>query len=298
MLGFYTIHLKGMLRLNNKVKKYMCALLTGIICTNITACGNAVNNTYNTLETEITADAIITPSIDCYKDNDFAVPDGFDRVRDDVEYGTYQEGLFYYSSAIDAKKEFTIILPAGYSTSEQYPVIYALHGFGLFKGECTGCEQRASYDRFADDLEKDLMPYIEANYSVKKGRDNTAIIGMSQGGTEALAIGFLMQDKIGYIGSLAPCPGVIPTEFYKGSYWNVPILEDFIIDNEETAPHYILLTVGSLDPWDIPCTQYYDQVMTQKGIEHQYYMLDGGDHTYETWAHSLYNFARRIFPNK
>ena len=38
-----------------------------------------------------------------------------------------------------------------------------------------------------------------------------------------------MQDKIGYISSLAPCPGVIPTQFNAGSFWNKSILEDFEI---------------------------------------------------------------------
>ena len=66
----------------------------------------------------------------------------------------------------------------------------------------TGEQSRTAYDNFVNDLQNDLMPFIERTYSVKTGRENTGIIGTSQGGTECLAIGFIMQDKIGYIALL------------------------------------------------------------------------------------------------
>lgn len=264
-------------------------------------------------------------------DQNFQVPDGYDTERAGVKYGYYMEHISYYSSTIQQDKEFAVLLPPGYIETQQYPVIYALHGFGgnqeewqfirtiygnmiadgLAKPaivvmpnmwtdqrtyeECDGYEQRAAYDNFQNDLANDLMPYVASRFPVKTGRENTAIIGLSQGGTESLGIGFLLQDRIGYIASLAPCPGVIPTEYYKDTFWNVPMMDDFVIQNSDTAPYYILLTVGSQDPWDIECTQYYDQVMTSKGINHAYDMIDGGNHDYSTWAPSFYNFAKRIF---
>lgn len=268
----------------------------------------------------------------CYADSDYNVPTDFDAKRTDVVYGTVQSHLTYDSQVAGKAKEYSIILPPNYSDTEKYPVIYALHGFGGQPGdwefantiysnmvadglaapalfvipemwtdsksfaESNEYEQRASYDRIAEDMKVSLMPYIESHYPVLTGKDHTGIIGLSQGETESLATGFLLQDRIGFIASLAPCPGVIPTEYYKDTFWNIPIMDDFTINTPDTMPHYILLTVGSEDPWDIECTQYYDQVMTQESIPHQYYMLDGGDHDYMTWAHSLYNFVRRSFP--
>ena len=35
----------------------------------------------------------------------------------------------------------------------------------------------SQYDNFIEELENDLMPAIESSYSVKTGRDNTAIAG-------------------------------------------------------------------------------------------------------------------------
>lgn len=37
----------------------------------------------------------------------------------------------------------------------------------------------SQYDNFIDELENDLMPAIESRYSIKTGRDNTAIAGYS-----------------------------------------------------------------------------------------------------------------------
>ena len=41
-------------------------------------------------------------------------------------------------------------------------------------------ELRYSYDKAVDDVAVDLMPFIEKNYPVKTGRENTAVVGMSE----------------------------------------------------------------------------------------------------------------------
>lgn len=57
---------------------------------------------------------------------------------------------------------------------------------------CTGMdfENNMAYDNFINDLTTDLMPFIEENFSVAKGRENTAVTGFSMGGRESLYIGF------------------------------------------------------------------------------------------------------------
>lgn len=301
----------------------------------LTACNQSVGTDTATADSTVqnTSSAVSEQKFDPYADENYDTPDGYDEKRDDVKYGKFVDNLTYHSAVIDRDKKFAVLFPPDYdeNSGQKYPVIYALHGFGGNRrrwsyistiygnmiddkiatptiivmpdmwtdtreyDDCTGEEQRASYDRFRDDLEQSLMPYVEENYPVLTGRKNTAIIGLSQGGTESLAIGFLMQDKFGYIASLAPATGAIPTEYFKGTYWNTPIMDDFVIDSYETMPYYILLTVGSLDPWDIDCTIYYGNVMTKNNIPHQYYMLDGAKHDNSMWSPSFYNFARRIF---
>jgi enterochelin esterase-like enzyme len=156
-------------------------------------------------------------------------------------------------------------------------------------------EMRLCYDKVIYDIRDDLMPFIESKYPVKTGRENTAVAGVSQGGTESLATGFVNQDKIGYIGSFAPCPGVIPTEFYKDTYWNWPVLDDFTITDEANTPKYIYLSVGDEDPWDIDATLYYGEVMTNNSIANQTDFVEGYAHDYKFWRLCYYNFLKKIF---
>lgn len=156
-------------------------------------------------------------------------------------------------------------------------------------------ELRYIYDKAIDDVAKDLMPFIENNYSVKTGRENTAVAGMSEGGAKSLCTGFKWLDKFGYIASFAPVPGVIPTEFYKGTYWNTPYLEEFPQPTDENTPFYLYLAVGSEDPWNIDCTLYYKQVFEEMGIKNQTDYVDGYEHNHIFWRQCFYNFLSKIF---
>ena len=226
------------------------------------------------------------------------VPEDLLEWHDDVDYGTIDEDVEYYSATAGDNKYCNVLLPAGYDESQEYPVLYMIHGWGgsydshvydgsdlqiLYgnmlsegltvpmiivgvdmytdpladKDSKSEEEMRLSYDKTVDDIGLDLMPFIEENYSVKTGRLNTAVTGVSQGATTSLATGFKWQSKIAYIASLAPDPGVIPTPYYAGTYWNWPIFDDFTIESPETMPRYIYLTVGTEDPWNVDVTAYY-----------------------------------------
>lgn len=54
-------------------------------------------------------------------------------------------------------------------------------------------------DLFGNDLNNDLMPYIEANYRTINDRDHRAIGGFSRGGNQALANGLIHLDKFSYL---------------------------------------------------------------------------------------------------
>ena len=267
------------------------------------------------------------------------VPAEFQEWHDDIDYGTVETDVEYYSNTAGDYKYCNVLLPAGYDESQEYPVLYMFHGFGgrydshvhegsilqtlygkmlhdglavpmiivgadMYTGplaEKDGMsdeEIRPYYDKGIDDLVQDLMPFIESRYSVKEGRQYTAVTGVSQGGTDALAAGFKWQAKIGYIGSFAPCTGVIPTPYYRGTFWNTPILDDFVIESPETMPIYIYQMVGSEDPWCIDSTLYYGKVMDQKGIPNQTDLVEGYDHDNDLWRLGHYNFMQKIFLNQ
>ncbi len=50
-------------------------------------------------------------------------------------------------------------------------------------------ESSRAYDAVREDLENSIMPFMEENYPIKTGRENTAITGFSMGGREALYVG-------------------------------------------------------------------------------------------------------------
>lgn len=99
----------------------------------------------------------------------------------------------------DAKKMVIVTTAMYTSATSDNP------GMGGFNAEVM-----AAYDAFLEDLTGSLMPYIEENYSVLTGRDNTAITGFSMGGREALYIGISRPDLFGYIGGACPAPGIVP----------------------------------------------------------------------------------------
>ncbi len=149
-------------------------------------------------------------------------------------------------------------------------------------------EHFKAFDNFINELKNDLMPYIEANYSVAKGRENTAIAGLSMGGRESLYIGLTMPDVFGYVGAFCPAPGVLPYDVEAGL---------FTTDNFKLPEGYeslIMIVAGSNDTVVGKWPETYHQTLTNNGTEHIYYVTGGG-HDFTVWKHGLYNFAKRIF---
>lgn len=156
-------------------------------------------------------------------------------------------------------------------------------------------ELRFIYDKAIKETGVDLMPFIEKNYPVKTGRENTAIAGMSEGGAKSLCTGFEWLDKFEYIGAFAPDTGVIPTEYYKGTFWNVPYMEEFPQPTEENMPYYLYMAVGSEDPWNIDCTLYYRDVLNEMGVKNQTDLVNGYGHDSDFWGQCFYNYLSKIF---
>ncbi|MDO5558087.1 MAG: endo-1,4-beta-xylanase [Oscillospiraceae bacterium] len=240
-----------------------------------------------------------------------------------VAYGTVKSGS-YYSTTCKRNKPYNILLPANYSTSKKYPVLYVMHGYYenqdrmIIKGngtmytrqiignaiadgsaedmivvfpyiyssatqaDCSGMDDanNAAYDNFINDLTKDLMPHIEKTYSVKTGRENTAITGFSMGGRESLLIGMQRPDLFGYVGAICPAPGV------TGSFkWN----------SEEEAPSLVLITAGSNDTVVYSNPETYHNNFTKNGVPHIYHYVNGGYHGDNSIHAHLYNFVRAVF---
>ncbi len=265
-------------------------------------------------------------------DTQYTTPDDFSQMRDDKNYGESQV-VSYYSSTVGRYRNANVILPYNYDSSKSYPVLYLLHGMGgnYMAWEAFGCkytvqnavedygrsdmiivcptvftsvsgeaedgysfsELTEQYDNCLEDIVNDLMPYINENFSTKTGRDYTAIAGFSLGGREALYVGYSHPELFGYIGAFSPVQGVIPSPSSTGI--SLPsLLDDLSVDASIGQPYLNLLVVGYDDPFCLFAAEFYDSYMTEHGIDHIFYEMEGA-HDANVWSSGLYNFARRIF---
>lgn len=148
---------------------------------------------------------------------------------------------------------------------------------------CTGMDEtnNQGYDNFINDLTKDLMPWLESNYSIKTGKDNTAITGFSMGGREALLIGMKRPDLFGYVGAICPAPGV------SGSFnWS-----------SDNSPYFLMITGGSNDTVVYDNPKNYHSNFEKNGVPHVWHYVNGGYHGDNCIRAHLYNFFRIAFQN-
>ena len=137
------------------------------------------------------------------------------------------------------------------------------------------------YDNFVDDIVDSLMPWVEQNYSVATGRENTAVTGFSMGGRESLQIGMKHGDKFGYVGAICPAPGA------SGAFkWS----------NPDETPSLVFITGGTQDDvvrLDTP--QGYHDNFDKNGVPHIWHVVNGGHHGDDSILAHIYNFVRAVF---
>ena len=222
-----------------------------------------------------------------------------------VTYGSVQK-VSYYSSTCQRQRNFNILLPANYSESKQYPVLYAMHGYwqtedtlidesdesmrlrqiignAIASGEAKDANN-AAYDNFINELTNDLMPYIESHYFVKTGKDNTAIMGFSMGGRESRHISMKRPDLFGYVGAVCPAPGVSPGLIAKSDF-----------QYTDKSPYLLFLTAGSNDTVVYSTPSGYNDILNSNGVPHIWHYVKGGYHGGNCIRAHMYNFVRAIF---
>jgi enterochelin esterase-like enzyme len=247
-------------------------------------------------------------------------PQGFDVKNNNIPHGTLSAALSYPTTKYNQMK-VKIYTPPGYSTSKKYPVLYLHHGIGGNESAWTSsspgqAEGNADYvmdylysknlavpmivvmpdgnvrsisDAFAafgafEDVElKDLIPWVEKNYSVDTSADMRAIAGLSMGGGQTFNFGFCHTDVYHYIAPFSAAPDTkAPTETIK----------DINLVNQRIKLIYI--SYGSTDGL-MNFGQQYHTFLDQKGVFHFWQIEQGLGHERIVWNRSLYNTAVRLF---
>jgi enterochelin esterase-like enzyme len=140
----------------------------------------------------------------------------------------------YWSTTLGAKRRAHVYTPPGYMRSAaRYPVLYLVHGAGDSDDSWTSVGH-ANYildnliaagkakpmiivmpfghtpdrpgadlltnDDFGNDLAKDLIPYVEANWRTLPSAANRAMAGLSMGGAHTLRFGLTHPERYDYVG--------------------------------------------------------------------------------------------------
>jgi enterochelin esterase-like enzyme len=249
-----------------------------------------------------------------------APPDGFNKKRDEIPHGKI-ETVEYDSKTVGNNRKTLIYTPPGYSKDMKYPVLYLLHGIGGTEREWqrgaapenildnliadkkiaplivvmpNGRAQpndRAEGDvfrsapafaKFEADLLKDVIPFVEANYSVKADRENRALAGLSMGGGQSLNFGLGNLDTFAWIGGFSSAPNTKPA--------------DQLMPNPDEVKGKIKLLWISCGDKDglMNITQRVHAYLKEKNVPHTYH-IEPGEHNFDVWRNDLYWFAQQIF---
>src|SRR6266853_97115 len=173
---------------------------------------------------------------------------------------------FYKSGVVGDDRDYFVYTPPGYNprAKKTYPVLYLLHGF-------------------RDALLTEVIPRIEAEYSVSKDRNSRAVAGLSMGGSESLLTGLNTLDKFAWVGAFSS--GGISEDFDK----------EFPALNAKSGEQLHLLWIAcGTDDRLIDINRKVRAWLTSKNIKHVDIETPGA-HTWMVWRRNLTEFTSLLF---
>jgi enterochelin esterase-like enzyme len=247
-------------------------------------------------------------------------PSGFAVRREGIPTGKV-ETVEYDSKTVGVKRKMLIYTPPGYVPDRKYPVLYLLHGIGDDESHWVGkgsanvildnlyaekrlvpmivvmpngrareqdraggdfAGQAPAFERFEDDLLKDVIPFVEARYAVDADRKSRALAGLSMGGGQSLNIGLKHLGTFAWVGGFSSAPNtrraaeLIPDPALAGRQlkllWVSCGEKDFIVNVSQTFH-------GALEEMKMPHVWHFE----------------AGGHTWDVWKSDLYFFSQRLF---
>ncbi|MBS0203137.1 MAG: esterase [Planctomycetes bacterium] len=240
--------------------------------------------------------------------------------RDEIPHGQL-EMVEYESKTVGTTRKMNVYTPPGYSSDTKYPALYLLHGIGgdetewqrygkpemLFdnliadkkavpmivvmpngraqKDDRAGgnvFQSAPAFAVFERDLLDDVIPAIEARYSVQADREHRALAGLSMGGGQSLNFGLGHLDTFAWIGGFSSAP-------------NTKAPEELISDPKKAKEQLKLLwlSCGNKDGL-IRISQRTQRYLDEKQIPHVW-NVDAHGHDPTHWRNNLYHFAQLIF---
>lgn len=240
--------------------------------------------------------------------------------RPDVPHGKL-EMISYDSKTVGTQRKMQVYTPPGYSPNKKYPVLYLLHGIGGDETEWehlatpsllldnllaqkkavpmiivmpNGRAQKndraegnvyaaaPAFAAFEQDLLQDVIPTIEARYSVRADRKDRGLAGLSMGGGQSLNFGLAHLDTFAWVGAFSSAPNTEPPA-------------QLVPDPAAARKNLKLLWVsgGSQDGL-LRISQGVHGYLKEKDVPHVW-NVDGHAHDATEWRNNLYYFLQRLF---
>ena len=136
----------------------------------------------------------------------------------------------------------------------------------------------------------ELMPFIEKQYRVAGGLENTGLGGSSLGGLVALYAGLRFPHVFGKLAALSP-------SIWWGGGW----MNNFVKDARIDPRPRIWLDGGTKEsPRFVPQMERFRDILRakgwQEGLDLHFQIFEGGEHNEANWAQRVGPFLRFLFP--
>jgi enterochelin esterase family protein len=250
-------------------------------------------------------------------------PDGdFQTWHKQVPHGAVAT-IEYWSSALGIQRRMHVYTPPGYMNgTKKYPVLYLVHGAGDSDDSWTSIGHANQIldnliaagkakpmiivmpfghtpDRpqgdilnntdFGDDLFKDVIPYVQANFRTINTADTRAMAGLSMGGSHTIRFGLTHPETFHAIGIFSMGLGLQnPNDVAHYEAANAVALKRDAKDLK--LLYYAIGKADFLYGVSKPTRDMFDKY----GIRYVYNESEGG-HTWINWRRYLNDFAPRLF---
>ena len=254
---------------------------------------------------------------------DFQVTKGFDQPRNNIALGKL-DTIQYFSETVGAHRNALIYKPPGYSETEEYPVLYLLHGIGgdEYEWSTHGRPKVILDNLYADNKIEPMLVVLPNGRAMKDDRSGGNIFDEEKVKAFATFEQDLINDLIPFIEHEFPVKkdrenraiaglsmgggqslnfglGNLEKFAWVGGFSAAPNTKspaELLPDPTAVAKELRLLWISCGDEDGlIRISQRTHEALNAQRIPHLYHIIPGGKHDFEVWNNGLYQFSKRIF---